>query len=273
MIPATDAALLPRFREALEQQRLKMVYQPKIALEDGQLMRVEALVRWEEPDLGHISPALFVAVAEEHGLIRELTEWVLRTALGQWKAWKAAGLDICIAVNISALSLERLDFPDFVEEMCREYDVPADRLVLELTEGATQPLINLMDTLTRFRIKGIALALDDFGTGYSSLLQLRHLPFTEVKIDRAFVSDVVTSTDCRLIVQFMIDLARALGLVTIGEGIETPDQLRTLRDLGCEIGQGYLISKALDPVDLAPWTAEFAESWPDLIAAPDLQPS
>ena len=273
MIPTTDETLLPRFREALAGERLTMMYQPKIALSDGRLMRVEALVRWEEPDLGAVSPALFVALAEEHGLIADLTGWVLRTALGQWTAWKAAGLDTCVAVNISALSLEKLDFPDFVEEMCRELDVPADCLVLELTEGATQPLINLMDTLTRFRIKGIALALDDFGTGYSSLLQLRHLPFTEVKIDRAFVSDVVTSTDCRLIVQFMIELARALGLVTIGEGIETPAQLRLLRELGCEIGQGYLISKALDPGDLAQWTAEFAESWPNLIAAPDLRPS
>ena len=273
MIPKTDAALLPRFREALAAERLKMMYQPKIALADGRLMRVEGLVRWEEPDLGAISPALFVALAEEHGLITDLTAWVLRTALDQWKAWKAAGLDICVAVNISALSLEKLDFPDFVEEMCRELAVPPDCLVLELTEGATQPLINLMDTLTRFRIKGIALALDDFGTGYSSLLQLRHLPFTEVKIDRAFVSEVVTSTDCRLIVQFMIELARALGLVTIGEGIETPAQLRLLRELGCEIGQGYLISKALDPAELVPWTVKFAENWPNLIGTSDTRPN
>ena len=267
-MPSVDAALLTRFREALTERRLKIVYQPKIALSDGQLMRVEALVRWEEQDLGPISPSLFVQMAEEHGLIAELTAWVLETALRQWKDWKADGIDLCIAVNMSALSLEKLDFPDFVEDMCRRLDVPANRLVLELTEGATQPLINLMDTLTRFRIKGIALALDDFGTGYSSLLQLRHLPFTEVKIDRGFVTDLVVSRDCQLIVKFMIDLARALGLVTIAEGVETPGQLRLLRELGCELAQGYLISRALAPNAIASWREAFADSWADLVASP-----
>ena len=262
---AADAALLPRFREALAMQRLTMMYQPKITLAHGRLVRVEALVRWEEDDLGPVSPALFVQMAEEHGLIGDLTAWVLETALRQWKAWKGEGLDLCIAVNMSALSLEKLDFPDFVEDMCRKLDVPADRLVLELTEGATQPLINLMDTLTRFRIKGIALALDDFGTGYSSLLQLRHLPFTEVKIDRGFVTDLVESRDCQLIVKFMIDLARALGLVTIAEGVETEGQLRLLRELGCQLGQGYLISRPLPAGAVTDWRDQFPEIWNDLI--------
>ena len=126
-------------------------------------------------------------LAEQHGLIDELTQWGLRTILRQWLDWCDEGLDTCIAFNISALSLQHLDFPDLVERMCRALGVPTDRLVLELTEGATQPLIKLMDTLTRFRIKGIGLAIDDFGTGYSSLMQLRQLPFTEVKIDQAFI--------------------------------------------------------------------------------------
>ena len=137
-------------------------------------------------------PSRFVPLAEQHGLIDELTQWGLRTTLRQWLSWREQGLDTCLAFNISALSLDQLDFPDLVERMCRALDVPTDRLVLELTEGATQPLIKLMDTLTRFRIKGIGLAIDDFGVGYSTLMQLRQLPFTELKIDRFFVDDAAT---------------------------------------------------------------------------------
>src|SRR3954469_14685041 len=224
-----------------------MVYQPKVSLRDGRLIRVEALVRWDDPELGSIEPARFVPLAEQHGLIDALTQWGLRTALRQWLDWRDQGIDTSIAFNISALSLEQLDFPDLVERMCRALDVPIDRLVLELTEGATQPLIKLMDTLTRFRIKGIGLAIDDFGTGYSSLMQLRQLPFTEVKIDQAFVADVASSRDSRLIVQAIIDLAHSLGLTATVEGVETEEQLRVVHELGCDLVQGYLISPPLEP--------------------------
>ena len=185
MTAPADETLLASFERALEEQRLHMVYQPKVSLARRRPQRVEALVRWDDPELGPVEPSRFVPLAEEHGLIDELTQWGLRTILRQWLDWRDAGLDTCIAFNISALSLQHLDFPDLVERMCRALDVPTDRLVLELTEGATQPLVKLMDTLTRFRIKGIGLAIDDFGTGYSSLMQLRQLPFTEVKIDQA----------------------------------------------------------------------------------------
>jgi EAL domain-containing protein (putative c-di-GMP-specific phosphodiesterase class I) len=150
--------------------------------------------------------------------------------------------------------------------MCRGLDVPTDRLVLELTEGATQPLVKLMDTLTRFRIKGIGLAIDDFGTGYSSLMQLRQLPFTEVKIDQAFVSDAPHSRDSRLIVQAVTDLAHGLGLTATAEGVETIDQLRIIRELGCDCVQGYLISTPLEPNALKPWVEKFRRSWPAMIA-------
>jgi EAL domain-containing protein (putative c-di-GMP-specific phosphodiesterase class I) len=259
--------MLAKFRKALAERRLKMVYQPKIALGDGSLQRVEALVRWEDPELGHVSPCEFIALAEQHGVIGDLTEWGLGTVLRQWTRWRNDGLDTSIAFNISALSLERLDFPDLVERMCRALQVPTDRLVLELTEGATQPLIKLMDTLTRFRIKGIGLALDDFGTGYSSLLQLRQLPFTSVKIDRAFVSGLDDSSDCRLIVQKMIELAHGLGLTATAEGVETVGQLRLLQSLDCDLAQGYLISHALQPEALDKWQTDFRTRWPDLIGS------
>ena len=260
-----EAQLLTSLQQALEEQRLHMVYQPKITLREGKLARVEALVRWEDPELGTIEPSRFVPIAEQHGLIDELTQWGLRTILRQWLDWCEEGIDTCIALNISALSLQHLDFPDLVERMCRALDVPTDRLVLELTEGATQPLIKLMDTLTRFRIKGIGLAIDDFGTGYSSLMQLRHLPFTEVKIDQAFIADIDRSRDCRLIVQAISDLAHALGLRATAEGVETIQQLRLVRELGCDLAQGYLIAQPMDPQALGSWKRRFRRAWPGLV--------
>ena len=261
-----EAQLVISLQQAVEEQRLHMVYQPKVLLRDGSLARVEALVRWEDAELGTVEPSRFVPLAEQHGLIDDLTHWGLRTILRQWLDWCDEGIDTCIALNISALSLQHLDFPDLVERMCRALDVPTERLVLELTEGATQPLIKLMDTLTRFRIKGIGLAIDDFGTGYSSLMQLRHLPFTEVKIDQAFVADVSRSRDCRLIIQAIVELAHGLGLRAIAEGVETIEQLRIVRELGCDLAQGYLIAQPLEPEALFGWKQKFRRAWPELIA-------
>ena len=258
--------LLDAFAAALEEQRLHLLYQPKVSLRDGSLVRVEALMRWDDPDLGSVEPSRFIPLAEEHGLIDELTQWGLRTILRQWLDWCEEGLDTSIAFNISALSLQHLDFPDLVERMCRALEVPTDRLVLELTEGATQPLVKLMDTLTRFRIKGIGLAIDDFGTGYSSIMQLRQLPFTEVKIDQAFVADVPHSRDSRLIIQSVTELAHGLGLTATAEGVETIDQLRIVRELGCDYVQGYLVAPPLEPLSLKSWVQRFRRAWPAMIA-------
>ena len=266
MSPAAELQMMHGLQRALEEQRLRMAYQPKISLRDGSLSQVEALVRWDDPELGPVKPSHFIPLAEEHGQIHELTQWGLRTILRQWIDWRDEGLDTSIAFNISALSLQHLDFPDLVERMCRALGVPSDRLVLELTEGATQPLVRLMDALTRFRIKGIGLAIDDFGTGYSSLMQLRQLPFTEVKIDQAFVADAPHSRDSRLIIQAVTDLAHGLGLTATAEGVETLDQLRIIRELGCDHVQGYLISAPLEPSVLRPWLQRFRRAWPAIIA-------
>ncbi|MDQ3483266.1 MAG: EAL domain-containing protein [Pseudomonadota bacterium] len=259
-----DRRLVRGFERALEHGELHMLYQPKVRLDTGELTRLEALVRWEEPELGPVEPSRFVPLAEKHGLIAPLTEWGLRTTLRQWHTWRNEGLETNIAFNISAVSLQRLDFPDLVERICQELEVPTDRLVLELTEGATQPLIKLMDTLTRFRIKGIGLAIDDFGTGFSSLMQLRQLPFTELKIDKLFVKDLPRDHDCCVIVKSMIDLAHGLGLVATAEGVETPEQLRFLRSVRCDIAQGYLIARPLEPDTLASWHADLEQRWSEL---------
>ena len=266
MSPAAELQLIDGLQRALEKQQLHMVYQPKVSLRDGSLRQVEALVRWQDPELGTVKPSDFVPLAEEHGLIDELTHWGLRRILRQWIEWRDQGIDTSIAFNISALSLQHLDFPDLVERMCRALGVPSDRVVLELTEGATQPLVKLMDALTRFRIKGIGLAIDDFGTGYSSLMQLRQLPFTEVKIDQAFVADVPYSRDSRLIIQAVTDLAHGLGLTTTAEGVETIEQLRLIRELGCDFVQGYLVSAPLEARTLQSWIHKFRRAWPAMIA-------
>jgi EAL domain-containing protein (putative c-di-GMP-specific phosphodiesterase class I) len=265
MTARPELALVEGFERALINHRLHMVYQPKIRLRDGALTRVEALVRWDDPEFGVVAPSRFVPLAEKHGLIEDLTQWGLRTTLRQWLKWREQGIDTCLAFNISALSLAQLDFPDLVERMCRGLDVPTDRLVIELTEGATLPLIKLMDTLTRFRIKGIGLAIDDFGTGYSSLMQLRQLPFTVFKIDRYFVNDAVSSPDSRMIVKTIIELAQGLGLTATAEGVETREQLQLLHELGCDVVQGYLISQPLEPDTLPSWKQDFKTRWPGLI--------
>jgi EAL domain-containing protein (putative c-di-GMP-specific phosphodiesterase class I) len=261
VIAAADLTLLDGFERALINHRLHMVYQPKVNLADGSLKRVEALVRWDDPKMGPVAPSRFVPLAERHGLIDQLTNWGLTTSLRQWRAWRDEGLDLSIAFNISALSLQHLDFPDLVERMCRALEVPTDRLVLELTEGATQPLVKLMDTLTRFRIKGIGLALDDFGVGYSTLMQLRQLPFTEIKIDRFFVKDLAESNDSRVIVASIVELAHGLGLTVTAEGVETEDQLRYLADVGCDVAQGYLVGTPLAPEDLGSWCEDWKARW------------
>jgi EAL domain-containing protein (putative c-di-GMP-specific phosphodiesterase class I) len=266
MSAAAELRLVDGLQLALERQALHMVYQPKVAMKDGSLAQVEALVRWDDPELGTVGPARFIPLAEQHGLIDDLTHWGLRTILRQWLDWRQQGIDACIAFNISALSLQHLDFPDLVERMCRALNVPTDRIVLELTEGATQPLVKMMDALTRFRIKGIGLAIDDFGTGYSSLMQLRQLPFTEVKIDQAFVADAPQSRDSRLIIQTVAELAKGLGLTTTAEGVETIDQLRIVRELGCDFVQGYLVSPPLEAAALKQWTDKFRRAWPAMIA-------
>lgn len=265
MIASKEANLLSAFERALDRGELHMLYQPKIRLDSGELTRLEALVRWDRNDLGQIEPSRFVPLAEKHGLIAPLTDWGLRTTLSQWHEWRDQGLDTNVAFNISAISLQSLDFPDLVERVCNELEVPTERLVLELTEGATQPLIKLMDTLTRFRIKGIGLAIDDFGTGYSSLMQLRQLPFTEVKIDRLFVRDLPNAHDSCVIVKAIVGLAHGLGLIATAEGVETVEQLRFLRSMGCDVAQGYLVAQPLEGAALRSWCDDFEQRWPELV--------
>jgi EAL domain-containing protein (putative c-di-GMP-specific phosphodiesterase class I) len=258
---ATDLEL------AIERQALTLAFQPKIEIATGRMVGVEALARWDHPAIGEIGPSTFVPLAERFGSIDALTDWVIDAALRQWTDWRDQGLVTNLALNISALTLRDVHFPDHLDRMCRFHGVPCERITLEVTEGATQHVIRLLDTLTRFRIKGIGLSLDDFGTGYSSLLQLRQLPYTELKIDQSFVKDAVESRESRLIIRAVVDLAHGLGLTAIAEGVEDDDTLALLGDLGCDHGQGFFICRPLRGAEIVPWLLERSAERAELPAA------
>src|SRR3954469_20698949 len=252
----SEAELLTELQLAIERDELSLLYQPKVAVSDNRLVGVEALARWPHRTLGLIEPSAFVPLAERYGLIDELTDWVLRRGLKQWVSWSEQGLRTDIAFNVSALSLRDVYFPDYLHRLCQTEGVPPSCLTIEVTEGATQHLVRQLDTLTRFRLKGMSLSLDDFGTGYSSLLQLRQLPYSELKIDRCFVRDALRSAESRLIVKAVIDLAHGLGLTATAEGIEDAETLALLAGMGCDSAQGFFIAKPMDGAELAPWLIE-----------------
>ena len=252
---------------AVERDELLLHYQPKIDLRTGELAGVEALMRWQSQDWGLLEPTCFIPIAERCGAIDGLTEWGLTNTLAQWVAWTDQGLKTNIAFNISALTLRDIYFPDFIHRLCQMEGVPAERLTLEVTETATQHAVRLLDTLTRFRIKGMSLALDDFGTGYSSLLQLRQLPYTELKIDRCFVAEIAREEEALLIVRSVIDLAHGLGLVATAEGVEEEEVLRSLVALGCDQAQGFLMAEPMKAGELVPWVMTSLDRWRAFCAA------
>jgi EAL domain-containing protein (putative c-di-GMP-specific phosphodiesterase class I) len=246
-----------RLQLALERGELSLVYQPKVHLATGAVSGVEALARWLDPELGPVCPSLFVPIAERFGLIDALTDWGLRTALGQWAAWAEQGTRIHLAFNISALSLRDPYLPDYIQRLCMTQGVPCDHLTVEVTESATQNVVRLLDTLTRFRLKGISVSLDDFGTGYSSLMQLRRLPYSEIKIDQGFVRDASTSAESHLICKAIVDLAHGMGLVATAEGVEDLETWALLRALGCDDAQGFLLSRPMAGAALPRWLRGF----------------
>jgi EAL domain-containing protein (putative c-di-GMP-specific phosphodiesterase class I) len=257
MAERLEAAL----RRAISEDAVGLAYQPKLELKSGRIVGVEALARWSDADLGAQDPAVFIPLAEEKGLIGAITEAGIRTALRQWLAWREQGIVLNIAYNISPLLLGDLDFPDRLQRLCMEAGVPAEHLTLELTEGATQHVVHLMDTLTRLRIKGIRAAIDDFGTGYSSLLQLRQLPFNELKIDRWFVTDSTRSPDSALIIRSIIDLAHGLGMSVTAEGVASEEEYDLLARYGCDRAQGSLIAMPMPGDALAPWLLDHGPRW------------
>ncbi|MDB5977319.1 MAG: hypothetical protein JWR07_4079 [Nevskia sp.] len=237
-------------RCALEREQFELHYQPQVDLEDGRVCGVEALIRWNHPSFGAVSPARFIPLAEETGLIIPIGEWVLWRACQQLQAWHAAGHKVLsMAVNVSARQFHHQDIPQLVRRVLDETGIPPQSLELELTESAL--LYNadaVIDTLRELKTIGVSLAMDDFGTGYSSLSYLKRFPIDTIKIDQSFTADLPGSKDAASITRAIIAMARSLGMSTIGEGVETYQQLSFLGANACDAIQGHYFSAAL-PVD------------------------
>ncbi len=246
--------LLGELRRAIDNDELVLHFQPKVGLPDDRVCGVEALVRWQHPERGMVPPALFIPVAERTALIRPLTRWVIDAALAQCRKWQDAGHVLQVAVNVSARNLLDEHFVDDVLELLARWQVPASCLELEVTESAimTEPERALL-ILTRFADLGITLSIDDFGAGYTSLAHLKKLPVHQLKIDRSFVSQMNSDRSDALIVQSVVELGRNLGLRTVAEGVEDRATLDQLSDLGCDIAQGYYLSRPLPADALEAW--------------------
>ena len=245
-------------REALSQaisgDELVNYYQPKVDLVSGSVIGVETLVRWRHPADGLVYPDQFIGMAEETGLIDDLTRVVLSGALRHARVWQDAGLELCVAVNVSMDNLISLDFPDFVAQAVHQAGVPPTSLLLEVTESRLMrdPLAAL-DILTRLRLKRISLSIDDFGTGHSSLAQLRDIPFDELKVDRSFVHGVGRDPSLRALFEASLGMARQLGMKTVAEGVEDREDWDFLRLSRCDTAQGYFIAKPMPAAELPSW--------------------
>ncbi len=254
------ACAATEIERAIGAGQLTLHYQPKVALADGALVGVEALVRWQHPAHGLIHPNSFVEVAETHGLIDGLTRAVLSQALAQARRWRDAGLVLRVAVNISMNSLERLDFPEFVLEEAARHGVPPSDVLLEVTESRLlRDLRSPMDILTRLRLKNIGLSIDDFGTGHSSLAQLRDIPFDELKIDRGFVHGSGEHATQRAIFAASLDMAHQLGMTAVAEGVEDRADWDFVRAAGCDVAQGFFIAKPMPANALPQWAVQWRQ--------------
>lgn len=239
--------MITELQHAVENEELRLYYQPKVDTESGRLVGMEALVRWVHPARGMISPMEFIPVAEDTGMIVAIGRWVLREACRQNATWQQAGLrPIRVAVNLSARQFRSDNLPEEVNAALAEAGLPASSLELEITESMVmEDPERVIDLLDKIRTRGIHLSLDDFGTGHSSLAYLKRFPIDCVKIDRAFIKDMPGNTDDVAIAKTIVAMAKALDLTTVAEGVETAEQLEILKDMGCDQIQGYLFSRPL----------------------------
>ncbi len=247
--------LVTELRHAIASDALTLMYQPLVQMTDRDPASFEALLRWTHPTLGSVSPAEFIPLAERASFIGELTLWVMRAVITQLGQWRRQGFETDVAVNLSASDLTDPGLIQTLKSLLREHDVPATNLILEVTESAIMHEPQLAaQTMQQLRTLGFRFAIDDFGTGHSSLAQLHALPVDELKIDRAFVMNVDSSASNVAIVQATTELAHSLGLKVVAEGVETPEVWNALLRLGCDLVQGYFISRPMPATAVVQWT-------------------
>lgn len=241
-------------RQAIDNQELFVMYQPRICMSSKALVGVEALARWRHPVKGMIPPSMFIDFAEQHGMIDILTSLIMEQALEQCAAWLAGGLQVQVSINVSVRTLNDLKFPEQLLAKVKGCGLEPSQVVIEVTESSImdEPAKSL-DILTRLRIKGFHLSIDDFGTGYSSMSQLQKIPFNEIKIDQSFVMRLNIDKEARAIVETTINLGRRLGMAVVAEGIEEQVHWDLLKEMGCDQGQGYLMARPMPGDELKDW--------------------
>jgi len=253
-------SLVVEMRTAIERNEFELYYQPKRHLHSGLVTRVEVLVRWNHPRRGLLMPVSFVPIAERTGLIKPMTDWILDKALQQCREWQDAGAPIHVAVNVSAKSLLEETLPSKVQSLLDKWNIDPRFLKIEITESSIMAdPAHALAIMSMLQSMGVRLSVDDFGTGYSSLTHLRELPIDEIKIDKAFVLGMLTSDADAAIVRTVIDLAHNLGKQVCAEGVEDAETMRRLEEMGCDLAQGYYISRAVPAAQLMTWLTE--NSW------------
>ncbi|HEV3234496.1 MAG TPA: EAL domain-containing protein [Candidatus Dormibacteraeota bacterium] len=250
-------ALMTELRQAIRNQQLELHYMPKVDFRTRRTYGVEALVRWRHPVRGLIPPDQFIPMAEQTDLLSSLARWVLETSLKQLDAWRRAGLELSMAVNLSAANLHEASLPEMIRDLLAKYKLDPSALTVEITESAIM-VAQADRTVRRLSDMGVGVSIDDFGTGYSALSYLKTLPVDEIKIDRSFVRDMAVNPDDAAIVQPTIDLGHNLRLRVTAEGVEDEDTWLVLESLGCDAAQGFYISEALLPAELEVWLKQSA---------------
>jgi len=246
-------------RQAIDREDLFLTYQPQINISTRKITGLEALIRWNHPANGPVPASYFIPLAEETGLISDLTTHTINTAFKQMALWNENGLNLQMSINVSPKILDDLDFPGKLVKLTRTLKLDATKITIEVTESSLMSdVARYMDILARLRMKGFRLAIDDFGTGYSTLQQLVRAPFSELKIDQSFVKRMDIDKECRSIVEISILLAHKLGMHVIAEGIENEDIYHILQELNCDEGQGFLIAKPMAANELKPWIEKYS---------------
>ena len=247
-------ALKTELGNAIFSNELILHYQPKLDLTSGQIIGVEALARWQHPKHGLLFPKDFIPLAEETGMIKQLTIQVLKIALSECEKWYKAKLNLPVSVNISTINLQDPEFPEQVADVLKNFDLPSSILELEVTETAvmTEPL-QAIETITKLSNMGIQISIDDFGTGYSSMALLKKLLVAKIKIDKSFITDMLKNSSDAVIVRAAIELGHNLGFKVVAEGVENQEVWNQLKDLGCDSAQGYFMSHPLPPDKLMEW--------------------
>jgi len=247
-------ALMGELSQAIDADELLLYFQPQIDIEKNAVIGVEALTRWKHHDHGFIPPDEFIPLAEKTGLTRKLTRWVLNKALEECAFLMSQGMELSVSVNLSSQNLHETKLETRIKSLLAKHKVPPNFLLLELTETAVMLDPNhAQEVLSKLSEDGIRISIDDFGTGYSSLSYIKRLPLDEVKIDKSFIMDMINDKDDSVIVDTTLHMSHNLGLRVVAEGVENEDTLNALRTLGCDIAQGYYLTRPLNASDLFAW--------------------